>query len=204
MVRGWWRRVAAVVVLVVGVLAVPASVSSNPGLNICPEYLAPEPEVSNAGVSGMIPSPLSESGRNAPDDAGRYQAHGIAGSQWHVIVSNNCFDPARGIRAFDVTGVIWDANRIGSDFVIFVYQLATSDLATGYIADLITPLVHGLRDGFWRPLIGTVVIISAIYLGWVGLVRKRASLTVEGTVWMVFSIAFAMWFLTFPGYINVV
>jgi hypothetical protein len=44
-----------------------------------------------------------------------------------------------------------------------------------------------------------VVIIAAIWLAWQGLVRKRATRTFEGTIWMVIACAAAIWLIGQPN-----
>ena len=44
-----------------------------------------------------------------------------------------------------------------------------------------------------------MVILGAIWLAWQGLIRKRATRTIEGTVWMVIACAAAIWLIGAPG-----
>jgi hypothetical protein len=44
-----------------------------------------------------------------------------------------------------------------------------------------------------------VVILGAIWLAWQGLIRKRASRTIEGTLWMVVACAAAIWLIGRPA-----
>ncbi|HLS01529.1 MAG TPA: hypothetical protein VK054_06035, partial [Beutenbergiaceae bacterium] len=158
---------------------------TTPGLvNLCPEHLAPTPETAGGSIASMLSSPLPDRRYGAPEDAGRYQEAGVAGLQWHIIVSGNCADPRRALLTFNAAGWLWDLARYGGAATIFAYQLGASDVVTRYLADLVEPMVHGLRDGFFRTLVPTVVFIGALWLAWVGLVRKRMTLTMEGTGWM--------------------
>ena len=46
-------------------------------------------------------------------------------------------------------------------------------------------LITSLGNAIYFPYLAVVVILAAIWLAWQGLIRKRATRTIEGTIWMV-------------------
>ena len=46
-------------------------------------------------------------------------------------------------------------------------------------------LITALGDAIYFPYLAPVVILGAMWLAWQGLIRKRATRTIEGTLWMV-------------------
>ncbi len=50
---------------------------------------------------------------------------------------------------------------------------------------------------YW-PYLQPIVILGAIWLAWYGLIRKRATTTAEGVIWMVLAVTVATWFLSRP------
>ncbi|MFE0270481.1 hypothetical protein ACFWZ7_25480 [Nocardiopsis alba] len=113
-----------------------------------------------------------------------YQNYGSAGTQLHVITSS-CVDPKGMQTRNSVADNFWGATQFITEVTIFVYQLSASDSILDWLSQSVAKFVLLLRDGLWRPLLPTVFILSAITLGWWGLVRKRATLTMQGAVWMV-------------------
>src|SRR5699024_428195 len=82
---------------------------------------------------------------------------------------------------------------------ITVYQAATSDGLLSSFNEMVENVVVALREGIWRPLIPTIVILGAAWLGWYGLVRKRMTLTLESSVWMVAATTLGFWILLQPA-----
>ena len=60
-------------------------------------------------------------------------------------------------------------------------------------------LITSLGNAVYFPYLAPVVIIGAIWLAWQGLIRKRATRTIEGTVWMVLACAAAIWLIGRPA-----
>lgn len=180
-------------------LMAPGSAVSDPGLDFCSPKWAPEPEIYGRGVTAILTPPDSYGANPGSAGGGHYETHGIAGTQWHMIVSEDCFDTNRISPRNEIANFLWDANRIGSSLIIFVYQMAASDTLLTWLEKLVTSMVIGLRDGFWRPMIGVMVFIGAIWLAWVGLIKKRTTLTFEGVLWMIFSVALGFWLMASPS-----
>ena len=60
-------------------------------------------------------------------------------------------------------------------------------------------LITALGKAIYFPFLAPMVIIGAIWLAWQGLVRKRATRTFEGTIWMVIACAAAIWLIGQPN-----
>jgi hypothetical protein len=133
-----------------------------------------------------------------PPDASMYGQYGTAGQQWHMI-TESCVDKmALGAQA-TIANSAWDLSKTINQSTITVYQAATSDGLLASFTETVENVVVALREGVWRPLIPTIVILGAIWLGWYGLIRKRMTLTIESSVWMVAATALGMWILVNPA-----
>ena len=60
-------------------------------------------------------------------------------------------------------------------------------------------LITALGKAIYFPFLAPVVVIGAIWLAWQGLIRKRATRTIEGTIWMVIACAAAIWLIGRPA-----
>ncbi|GAA2011395.1 hypothetical protein GCM10009799_44550 [Nocardiopsis rhodophaea] len=166
---------------------------------------APEPELAQSGSDGLLLPPQSESSlKNSPDalppDASIYGQYGISGQQWHVI-RDSCVDKIGSSAMAALNNSAWDLSRTINQSTITVYQAATSDGLLKGFSEVVEDVVVQLREGVWRPLLPTVIILGAVWLGWYGLIRKRVTLTIESAVWMVLSTAMGIWILVNPAQI---
>ncbi|MBB5434584.1 conjugal transfer protein TrbL [Nocardiopsis composta] len=100
-----------------------------------------------------------------------------------------------------LTNTTWDLSKTINQSTITVYQAATSDGLLANFNRVVEDAVAELREGIWRPLLPTVFILGAVWLGWYGLIRKRVTLTIESAVWMVLATALGLWILVNPGQI---
>ncbi|MGH3260748.1 MAG: type IV secretion system protein, partial [Trebonia sp.] len=60
-------------------------------------------------------------------------------------------------------------------------------------------LIKSLGNAIYFPFLAPMVILAAIWLAWQGLVRKRATRTFEGTIWMVIACVAAIWLIGRPA-----
>ena len=199
--RRGWRRLLMTFFLLVGFLVLPLnSAHANP---LCPGQPAPLPESAGSGSDGLLVPPQSQSAiEGSPDglppDASMYGQYGTAGTQWHMI-TESCVDGISNGAQATLANTAWDLSQTINQSTITVYQAATSDGLLSSFNELVENVVVTLREGIWRPLIPTVVILGALWLGWFGLIRKRMTLTIESTVWMVAATALGMWILVNPA-----
>ncbi|WP_304453534.1 type IV secretion system protein [Nocardiopsis sp. YSL2] len=199
--RRGWRRLLMTFLLLVGFLVLPlTSAHANP---LCPGQPAPLPESAGSGSDGLLVPPQSQSAiEGSPDglppDASMYGQYGTAGTQWHMI-TESCVDGISNGAQATLANTAWDLSQTINQSTITVYQAATSDGLLSSFNELVENVVVTLREGIWRPLIPTVVILGALWLGWFGLIRKRMTLTIESTIWMVAATALGMWILVNPA-----
>ncbi|MBR8740458.1 type IV secretion system protein [Nocardiopsis sp. MG754419] len=199
--RRGWRRLLMTFLMLSGFILLPlTSATANP---LCPGQPAPVPESADSGSDGLLVPPRSQSAiEGAPDglppDASMYGQYGTAGQQWHMI-TESCVDGiANGAQA-TLANSAWDLSKTINQSTITVYQAATSDGLLASFTETVESVVIALREGVWRPLIPTIVILGAIWLGWFGLIRKRMTLTIESTIWMVAATTLGMWILINPA-----
>ncbi|MBE1459948.1 hypothetical protein H4W79_004162 [Nocardiopsis terrae] len=198
--RGWRRLLMTFLMLSTFILLPLTSAQADP---ICSGNPAPLPESAGSGADGLLVPPRSQSAlQSAPDglppDASMYGQYGTAGQQWHMI-TESCVDKMGLGAQATIANSAWDLSKTINQSTITVYQAATSDGLLASFSETVENVVVALREGVWRPLIPTVVILGAIWLGWYGLIRKRMTLTIESSVWMVAATALGMWILINPA-----
>ena len=85
----------------------------------------------------------------------------------------------------NVAGMIFDAAKSIDRVTITVYQSAAGNNILTWLQDAVDKLISALGNAIYFPYLAPVVILGAIWLAWQGLIRKRATRTIEGTLWMV-------------------
>ncbi|MBB6120257.1 type IV secretion system protein [Nocardiopsis algeriensis] len=199
--RRGWRRLLMTFLMLTGLVVLPLTgAQANP---LCPGEPAPLPESAGSGSDGLLVPPQSQSAiEGSPDglppDASMYGQYGTAGQQWHMI-TESCVDGMSNGAQATLANTAWDLSKTINQSTITVYQAATSDGLLASFNELVENVVVTLREGVWRPLIPTVVILGALWLGWYGLIRKRMTLTLESSVWMVGATALGLWIMVNPG-----
>jgi len=145
--------------------------------NICEPSL-PQPEQATGGIDAMIEPPAAEAGGKTLYDnygvAGQFwAAHGLQCSDMTSLIGNN------------VAGMVFDAAKAMDRVTITVYQSAAGDGILAWLRGAVDRLISALGNAIYFPYLAPVVILGAIWLAWQGLIRKRATRTIEGTLWMV-------------------
>ncbi|WDZ91845.1 type IV secretion system protein [Nocardiopsis sp. HUAS JQ3] len=201
--RRGWRRLLMTFLMLTGLVVLPLSgAQANP---LCPGEPAPLPESAGSGSDGLLVPPQSQSSIEGstdglPPDASMYGQYGTAGQQWHMI-TESCVDGISNGAQATLANTAWDLSKTINQSTITVYQAATSDGLLASFNELVENVVVTLREGIWRPLIPTVVILGALWLGWFGLIRKRMTLTIESSIWMIAATALGLWILVNPAQI---
>ena len=85
----------------------------------------------------------------------------------------------------NVAGMVFDAAKSVDRVTITVYQSAAGNNILTWLQDAVDRLITALGNAIYFPYLAPVVILGAIWLAWQGLIRKRATRTIEGTLWMV-------------------
>ncbi|MGD0066589.1 MAG: type IV secretion system protein [Streptosporangiaceae bacterium] len=152
--------------------------------NIC-EPSVPSPEQATGGINAMIEPPAA-----AATGKTLYDSYGIAGQFW-AAHGLQCSDMT-SLIGNNVAGMVFDAAKSLDRVTITVYQSAAGNNILTWLQDSVNRLITELGNAIYFPYLMPVVILGAIWLAWQGLVRKRASRTLEGTLWMVVACAAAI------------
>jgi hypothetical protein len=160
--------------------------------NIC-EPSVPDPESANSGIDSLVTPPATP-GRSL---ATPYNQYGVAGQYW-AATNLQCSDMT-SLIGNSVAGMLFDVAKSIDRVTITVYQSAASEGIISWLRNVADKLITGLGNAIYFPYVAIVVIIGAIWLAWQGLIRKRGTRTIEGTVWMVVACAAAIWLIGRPA-----
>jgi len=159
--------------------------------NIC-EPSVPQPEQATTGVDSMIAPPGGATGGKT-----LYDNYGIAGQYW-AAYGLQCSDMT-SLIGNNVAGMVFDMAKSLDRLTITVYQSAAGNGILTWLQNAVNRLISALGKAIYYPFLAPVVIIGTIWLAWQGLIRKRATRTIEGTLWMVAACAAAIWLIGQPG-----
>ena len=159
--------------------------------NICTSG-APEPVAATTGIDSMITTPGSPTTGNT-----LYDNYGMAGQDWDSY-GLTCSQETSSIGN-SVAGIVFDMAKSLDRVTITVYQSAAGSNILGWLSGDVDRLITALGNAIYFPFLAPVVVIAAMWLAWQGLVRKRATRTIEGTIWMVIACAAAVWLIGRPG-----
>ena len=116
-----------------------------------------------------------------------WAAHGLQCSDMTSLIGNN------------VAGMVFDAAKSIDRVTITVYQSAAGNNILAWLQDAVNKLITALGKAIYFPYLAPVVILGAIWLAWQGLIRKRATRTIEGTLWMVIAATAAIALISQPA-----
>ncbi len=159
--------------------------------NICTPSV-PQPEQASSGVDSMIATPGGQTGGKT-----LYDNYGLAGQYW-AAYGLHCSDMT-SLIGNNVAGMVFDMAKSLDRVTITVYQTAAGNGILTWLQNAVNKLITALGKAIYFPFLAPVVIIGAIWLAWQGLVRKRATRTIEGTLWMVVACAAAIWLIGRPA-----
>ena len=160
--------------------------------NVCQPGV-PQPESATSGVNSLIKPPASAGTRVATP----YNQYGMAGQYW-AATDLQCSDMT-SLIGNDVAGMLFDFAKALDRLTITVYQSAAGEGILGWLQSVTDHLISGLGNAIYFPYVALVVILAAIWLAWQGLIRKRGTRTIEGTIWMVLACAAAIWLIGRPA-----
>ncbi|HXZ72833.1 MAG TPA: hypothetical protein VEH31_18440, partial [Streptosporangiaceae bacterium] len=160
--------------------------------NVC-QPSVPAPEAATGGIDALIRPPDSA----VKQPATLYGSYGVAGQSWAAF-DLQCSDMT-SLIGNNVAGVVFDAAKALDRVTITVYQSAAAEGILSWLSGAVDKLITSLGNAIYFPYLAPVVIIGAIWLAWQGLIRKRASRTIEGTIWMVIACAAAIWLIGRPA-----
>ncbi len=159
--------------------------------NICQPSL-PEPEPANSGIDAMVAPPAT--GRQP---ATLYDEYGVAGDFW-AATNLQCSDMT-SLIGNNVAGMVFDAAKAIDRVTITVYEAAASGGILSWLQRVSDRLITSLGNAMYFPYLAVVVIVAAMWLAWQGLIRKRGTRTIEGTIWMVVACAAAIFLIGQPA-----
>ena len=126
-----------------------------------------------------------------------YDTYGMAGQSW-AAYDMQCSDMT-SLIGNSVAGMVFDASKALDRVTITVYQSAAGEGILSWLTNSVDRLITSLGNAIYFPFLAPVVILGAIWLAWQGLIRKRATRTIEGTIWMVIACAAAIWLIGRPA-----
>ncbi|MEV4095191.1 hypothetical protein [Streptosporangium saharense] len=157
---------------------------------------APPPDAPAAGTPAAVPtSPPSPLAPDAPQN--NYARYGTGGQFWHTY-GLGCGDVAAVMGNMTANTVFSWAKALDR-LTITTYQAAATEGPLESIKGVVDDIVRNLADAMYWPYLRPIVILGAIWLAWYGLIRKRATTTAEGIIWMVLAVTVAVWFFSRPG-----
>lgn len=159
--------------------------------NICQPSL-PTPEPANAGIDAMIAPPAA-----SKQLATLYDQYGVAGDYW-AATNLQCSDMT-SLIGNNVAGMVFDAAKSLDRVTITVYESAAGEGILGWLQRVTDKLIASLGNAIYFPYLAVVVILGAIWLAWQGLIRKRGTRTIEGTIWMIAACAAALFLIGKPA-----
>ena len=160
--------------------------------NIC-QPSVPTPEPATGGIDALIRPPAGTSA--APGTL--YDRYGLAGQTW-AAYDLQCSDMT-SLIGNNIAAVVFDAAKALDRVTITVYQSAAGEGILAWLSGAVDRLITSLGNAVYFPYLAPVVIIGAIWLAWQGLIRRRATRTIEGTIWMVLACAAAIWLIGRPA-----
>jgi len=163
------------------------------GINSLCQPGVPQPESARSGVDALIRPPAAA----AKPVATPYNQYGMSGQFWAPF-DLQCSDMT-SLIGNDVAGMLFDFAKALDRFTITVYQSAAGEGILSWLQGVTDHLISGLGNAIYFPYLALVVILAAIWLAWQGLIRKRGTRTIEGTIWMVLACAAAIWLIGRPA-----
>jgi hypothetical protein len=163
------------------------------GINNLCQPGVPQPESATTGVNALIRPPATPGKQLATP----YNQYGMAGQYW-APTDLQCSDMT-SLIGNDVAAMLFDFAKALDRVTITVYQSAAGEGILGWLQGVTDHLISGLGNAIYFPYVAIVVILAAIWLAWQGLIRKRGTRTIEGTIWMVVACAAAIWLIGRPA-----
>ncbi|MGV9771297.1 type IV secretion system protein [Streptosporangium sp. NPDC003464] len=210
------RRIVIALVALAAFLALPllSPAGTSTAVAAAPCDLSPDlaPEVVGSGVDGLLKPPAPETAgaaaarpeapaapapTSAPAPQGNYATYGMSGQFWHTH-QLGCDDVA-AVMGNTMANTIFSWAKALDRLTITTYQAAATEGPLESIKAVVDDIVISLSNAMYWPYLRPIVILGAIWLAWYGLIRKRATTTAEGVIWMVLAVTVAVWFFSRPG-----
>ncbi len=160
--------------------------------NICQPSL-PDPEPASAGIDSLVRPPAPP----GPVPRTLYNEDGVSGQFW-AATNLQCSDMT-SLIGNNVAGMVFDVAKSIDRVTITIYQSAAGEGILGWLKNSVDRLITSLGNAIYFPYLAVVVIIGAMWLAWQGLIRKRGTRSLEGTIWMIVAAAAAIWLIGRPA-----
>ncbi|MCL2583987.1 MAG: type IV secretion system protein [Streptosporangiales bacterium] len=161
--------------------------------NVCTPSVQ-QPEQAATGVDSMVAPPGT-----ARTSGGKtlYDNYGVAGQNWNAY-GLQCSDMT-SLIGNNVASMVFDVAKSLDRVTITVYQSAAGNGILQWLQGSVNTLITAIGNAIFFPYLAVAVLIGVGFLAWQGLVRKRASRTMEGTIWMVVAAVAAIWLIGQPS-----
>ncbi|MBC6457506.1 type IV secretion system protein [Actinomadura sp. HBU206391] len=180
--------------------AIPSPpINTNPN-DVCAPDPNPAAEPYGSGVDGMIKQPDYPSEKlktSTPQKMTYYDRYGTSGQYWYAT-DMGCAD-AMAMMGNAVANTTFTLAKAIDRTTISVYQAAASESLLGWLKKTVDGVISGVGKTFGAQYWTWVVILGAMWLAWMGLLRRRASKVAEGTIWMVAAMVGLTWLIARPA-----
>ncbi|WP_344969861.1 type IV secretion system protein, partial [Streptosporangium fragile] len=214
------RRIAISLVALTAFLALPLvfPAQTSTAVAAAPCDLSPDlsPEVVDGGLDGLIKPSAPDAAQagaaqpgagqagagqagaaTAAAEKGSYATYGMSGQFWHTH-QLGC-DDVVAVMGNAMANTVFTWAKALDRLTITTYQAAATEGPLDAIKNVVDDIVISLADAMYWPYLRPLVILGAVWLAWYGLIRKRATTTAEGVIWMVLAVTVAVWFFSRPG-----
>lgn len=158
----------------------------------------------NSAIAGDPLSPVNVAVANG--DTSRLTAYEWYGNAGMVFYSGTWFPESGCSNLIDLDNNVnsliqGNTSNIGEVLLTVVAWALNAniiqDLITGEDA-IITKLISGFQDNLYLNWFIPLIMLAAAAIGYIGLVKKRATEAAQGTIWVILSAAGAAIFFAFP------
>ena len=167
-----------------------------PGSVLAPDAASeappPTPEAPGDGTSSLLRGPDLRNGE-APT---LYEKYGSAG--YDLDSDLGWRDLSDSVGHIAVT-VIWGMTRWIADASIKIFQWSYSLDLFGMTGGAIADVTASLNRILYQPFVLPMVILVGLWLTWNALIKKRAALAAESSIWVIFALAAAVVFMAQPA-----
>lgn len=152
----------------------------------------PPPVLVGSGADALIRAPDLR-GTNEPTLLERYGAQGFSAGVEPVTG-----EPTGAALNAVAAGLFGVATWVAQAVIAAVQWVFTIDLFA-FMGDAVSTMVDALAGLVYAPFAQAAVVLAGLWLVWHGMVRRRATMAAEGTVWTVLALVAAGVFFTNPA-----
>lgn len=132
-----------------------------------------------------------------------YEWYGTAGLQWKIEqykdLGAQC-PPFAALAGNQIANLVNQFGQVIGEIGLTIFGWAMSIDAISPFLGSIDAVLKSLKDALFLQYLTPIVLLGALWMMWVGLVKRRSSEAVQGAVWMIGASAAALAFLSNPGW----